>query len=29
MPIKDITGQRFGRLIALSPTNKRKNGGVV
>lgn len=26
---KDITGQRFGRLIALDPTDKRKNGRVV
>ncbi len=26
---KDITGQRFGKLIAIEPTEKRKNGGVV
>lgn len=26
---KDITGQRFGKLIALSPTEKRKGGNVV
>lgn len=26
---KDITGQRFGRLTALNPTDKRRNGRVV
>jgi hypothetical protein len=26
---KDITGQRFGRLVALHPTNKRRRGCVV
>ena len=26
---KDITGQRFGKLTALSPTEKRKDGSVV
>ena len=26
---KDITNQRFGRLVALSPTEKRKHGSVV
>lgn len=26
---RDITGQRFGKLTALSPTTERKNGGVV
>jgi len=26
---KDITGQHFGRLIALSPTEERKDGSVV
>lgn len=27
--IKDITGQRFGRLTALKPTEKRYNGSIV
>ena len=27
--IKDITGQRFGKLIAIRPTEERKHGGVV
>lgn len=26
---KDITGQRFGKLLAIQATNERKNGGVV
>jgi hypothetical protein len=26
---KDITGQKFGRLIAIEPTNKRNNGYIV
>ena len=26
---KDITGQRFGRLVALRPTNKKSSGGRV
>lgn len=29
MRAKDITGQRFGRLTDLYPTDKRKNGRVV
>lgn len=27
--IKDITGKRFGRLIAVEPTKKRQQGGIV
>lgn len=27
--IKNITGQRFGRLVVLNQTNERKNGSVV
>ena len=27
--IKDITNQRFGKLVAVKPTNKRNNGNVV
>jgi len=27
--IRDLTGQRFGRLVALKPTEERKNGYVV
>lgn len=27
--IKDISGQRFGRLVAIEPTDKRLNGSVV
>lgn len=27
--IKDITGQRFGKLVAIRPTPERKHGGVV
>lgn len=27
--IKDLTGQRFGKLIAINPTKKRTNGGYV
>lgn len=27
--MRDISGQRFGKLIALYPTEKRKNGSVV
>lgn len=26
---KDLTGQRFGKLIALEPTNERKHGSIV
>ena len=26
---KDITGQRFGRLVAIEPTNKRSSGGRI
>lgn len=26
---KDLTNQKFGRLLALNPTDKRKHGGVV
>jgi hypothetical protein len=29
MPVKDMTGKRFGRLIALEPTNKRRAHSVV
>lgn len=29
MRAKDITGQRFGRLIAKHPTDQRKNGKIV
>lgn len=29
MKAKDITGKRFGRLIAKYPTNQRKNGRIV
>lgn len=29
MPIKDLTGQRFGRLTALSPTGERRGTSVV
>jgi len=25
----DLTGQRFGRLVAIEPTNKKKNGSIV
>jgi hypothetical protein len=28
-PIKDITGKRIGRLVALFATNKRERGSVV
>lgn len=27
--VKDITGKRFGRLIACAPTNRRKSGSVI
>jgi len=27
--IKDLTGQRFGKLVAIKPTDERKNGYVV
>ena len=27
--MKDLTGKRFGKLIALYPTNKRKSGNIV
>ena len=27
--IKDITGKRFGRLVAQEPTELRRNGGCV
>ncbi|MCL2322012.1 MAG: hypothetical protein FWC47_07910 [Oscillospiraceae bacterium] len=26
---KDITGQRFGKLVAIRPTDKREDGSVV
>ena len=28
-PITDLTGQRFGNLVAISPTEERENGSVV
>jgi hypothetical protein len=28
MTNKDITGQRFGKLVAIAPTNKRRNRSV-
>jgi len=28
-PIKDISGQRFGRLVAIKPTEKRSHASVV
>ena len=29
LQVKDLTGQRFGRLIALKPMEERKNGYIV
>ena len=29
MEKNDLTNQRFGRLVAIHPTDKRKNGAVV
>ena len=29
MKMKDITGMRFGRLVVIEPTNKRKNNEVL
>ena len=29
MKMKDITGQRFGNLIAIKPTDERRNGSVM
>ena len=29
LSIKDLTGKRFGRLVAIEPTEKRKNSSVV
>lgn len=29
MEIRDITGQRFGKLVAIEPTDKRYKGNVI